>query len=246
MQPWKISAGLTATHSPEPAFLTRRFPPRIPRAPLAPRSSPGHGVAVGLHAAFALDRRRRGHLRRRTGHRARRPRSAASISPNGPSGAAKGDPGPRRRAPAGTPKETGNDSEAPTRRTRSASVEGLPADWRRQAKVAPPLRGRDPGHRRSNAARRTSKPPSSNGTRPRSRSSRLPARADTPPTTSVASSATARSPTPDGPARPGSRSRTYPGRPTSPAEPRLAENPPPSRETSNAQIVQSIIDKGIE
>ena len=76
------------------------------------------------------------------------------------------------------------------------------ADLRAALKGLGPARQATPSA--PSAAPTALKPPSLKGTRPRSHWSRPPARADTPPTIWADSSATARPPTPDGPARPGS------------------------------------------
>ena len=122
----------------------RRAAPRIPRAVLA--APPRRTRRLARPAPGARTRSRRGrHLRRRTRRRARRPR-AARRSRRTLRSARRGGPGPHRRAPQrrrgrlGMNAETGRaagrrDRPKRARTPRGASVEALPATWRTQAKA---------------------------------------------------------------------------------------------------------------
>ena len=122
----------------------RRAAPRIPRAVLA--APPRRTRRLARPAPGARTRSRRGrHLRRRTRRRARRPRPARR-SRRALRSARRGGPGPHRRAPQrrrgrlGMNAETGRaagrrDRPKRARTPRGASVETLPATWRTQAKA---------------------------------------------------------------------------------------------------------------
>ena len=74
MQPWKISAGLTAAIAGSAILLAG---PRLEYlAPYWPLLLAEHGVLLALHLALALAAVAGRHLRRRTRRRARRPRAS--------------------------------------------------------------------------------------------------------------------------------------------------------------------------
>ena len=206
MQPWKISAGLTAALMGSVLLLGgSRLEYLAPHWPLILAR---HGVPVALHTAFAVVTVAAAiyGVARATGlaDLGSRVDLAERSRP-----ARRRRPGPHRRAPQGRRRGLGV-----TRMNDRTSVEGLPANWRRQAKSLRRYGGETPAAALERCAADL-EATSSRGTRPRSRSSRPRARAVTPPTISAALFATARSPTREGPARPGSHSGTCPGRPTS-------------------------------
>ena len=106
MQPWKISAGLTAALAGSAALLV---PPRLEcLAPLWPLIITDHGLGIASHLALAL-----GALAAATYAIARAagladPSAAASISSSAPYGEARAIPNSPTRY-AGTPRASGSE-----------------------------------------------------------------------------------------------------------------------------------------
>ena len=143
MQPWKISAGLTAALAGSAFLLGGSRLEYL--APHWPRILAEHGVTLTLHTGARARHGRCRHLRRRPHHGTGRPRPARrsrrTVRP-----ARRGRPRPRGLAPPGRRGGLG------VKRGRSRSPEyqarigrGVcPATWRTTGQGAPPVRGRAP------------------------------------------------------------------------------------------------------